>query len=206
MMNETVADQFSSHVILILGHLPQLSELDFDQTQYSQQADALLSEIQLAWNFCLGLRVRVETGQASINEETIKDIESELAVIHLLLTSMQERFPSNENLYQRHLLRLQDEGNQLKDLVRQLGLMSVPSVNDFVRSNIRRIRKSKGKSMRYVASRVGIPYSSYASLETGVYNIKLDHLFRILQVLKVEIDDVWPTSEEVEASGNSVAS
>ena len=147
----------------------------------------------------------METGQASIHEETIKDIESELAVIHLLLTSMQERFPSNENLYQRHLLRLQDEGTQLKALVRQLGLMSVPSVNDFVRSNIRRIRKSKGKSMRYVASRVGIPYSSYASLETGVYNIKLDHLFQILQVLKVEIENVWPTSEEVDASQNGDA-
>ena len=181
---------------MIVGYLPQLSNLGFDRTEYSLQASALIQEIQQAWNFCLKLRARVETGRASVDEETIQDIESQLAVIHLLISNMQEHFPSDERLYHRHLRRLQDEGKRFKELVRQLNLTSVLSVNDFVRSNIRRIRKSNHMSMRDVASRVGIPYSSYASLETGIYNVKLDHLFRILEVLEADIYDVWPTSED----------
>jgi len=46
--------------------------------------------------------------------------------------------------------------------------------------------------LRQIASQAGIPLSSYACMESGHYNISLDHLFRILGVLEADIRDVWP--------------
>ena len=66
------------------------------------------------------------------------------------------------------------------------------SVNNFVRHKIRRMRKSKKLKIREIATLASMPYSSYAPMESGFYNINLDHLFRILGALEVDIREVWP--------------
>lgn len=66
------------------------------------------------------------------------------------------------------------------------------SVNNFVRHKIRRMRKSKKLKIREIATLASMPYSSYASMESGFYNINLDNLFRILGALEVDIREVWP--------------
>lgn len=43
-----------------------------------------------------------------------------------------------------------------------------------------------------VARRSGIAPGSYSCLENGWYKINLDNLFRILQVLKSDVTEVWP--------------
>lgn len=74
--------------------------------------------------------------------------------------------------------------------------MSHGSINDLVRERIRRLRNARGIGVTELASRAGIPVSSYASLESGAYRITLDNLFRILGALDVGIEDVWPVESE----------
>lgn len=66
------------------------------------------------------------------------------------------------------------------------------SVDNFVRHKIRRMRKSKKLKIREIATLASMPHSSYASMESGFYNINLDNLFRILGALEVDIREVWP--------------
>lgn len=70
--------------------------------------------------------------------------------------------------------------------------MKSKSINDLVRERIRQLRLTHGMGVTEVASKAGLPVSSYASLETGAYRITLDNLFRILGALEVDIDEVWP--------------
>lgn len=65
-------------------------------------------------------------------------------------------------------------------------------VNDFVCSTVRRIRIEKGIRVQDMARRSGIPLGSYSCLETGRYRMSLENLFRILQVLGTDIQQVWP--------------
>ena len=46
-----------------------------------------------------------------------------------------------------------------------------------------------------VARRSGIAPGSYSCLENGWYKINLDNLFRILQVLKADVIEVWPSAD-----------
>lgn len=73
-------------------------------------------------------------------------------------------------------------------------------VNDFICTNLRRIRLEKGLRVQEIASRSGIPVGSYSCLETGRYRLNLENLYRILQVLGVPIQDVWPTGAKGPAS------
>lgn len=71
-----------------------------------------------------------------------------------------------------------------------------------VRRKLRQLRLAKKMKLRQVSSQAGIPLSSYACMESGHYNISLDHLFRILGVLEADIRDVWPV-ETVGVDGTS---
>jgi transcriptional regulator with XRE-family HTH domain len=66
------------------------------------------------------------------------------------------------------------------------------TINELVRLRIREIRKSKKVKVRQIAAQAEMPYSSYASMECGFYNINLDNLFRILGALDTDIREVWP--------------
>lgn len=65
-------------------------------------------------------------------------------------------------------------------------------VNCMVRRKLRQLRLSKKMKLRQISNEAGIPLSSYACMESGHYNISLDHLFRILGALEADIGDVWP--------------
>ena len=65
-------------------------------------------------------------------------------------------------------------------------------INSMVRRKLKELRLRKGLKLREIAARAGIPLSSYACMEAGHYNLSLDHLFRILGVLEVDIAEVWP--------------
>ncbi len=66
-------------------------------------------------------------------------------------------------------------------------------INDHIRRHLRRLRKGRGLTAMEVAQRLELPRTSYVSLESGAYQIKLDHLHRALAVLDADIDDVWPS-------------
>ena len=67
------------------------------------------------------------------------------------------------------------------------------AINEFVRSKLRKLRLAKSLTLTQLAAQAGLPYSSYACMESGFYNINLDNLFRILDVLGADISEVWPT-------------
>lgn len=71
------------------------------------------------------------------------------------------------------------------------------TINELVRLRIREIRKSKKVKIRQIAAQANMPYSSYASMECGFYNINLDNLFRILGALDTDIREVWPAETAV---------
>ena len=76
-------------------------------------------------------------------------------------------------------------------------------INEFVRLRIREVRRSKKLKVREIAAQLGMPYSSYASMEGGFYNINLDNLFRILGVLDIDIREIWPVEAAItEATEN----
>ena len=80
-------------------------------------------------------------------------------------------------------------------------MSSTNYINELIRLRIREIRKSKKIKVREIAAQLEIPYSSYASMEGGFYNINLDNLFRILGVLDIDIRELWPAeSTLVEAA------
>lgn len=81
--------------------------------------------------------------------------------------------------------------------------MSKNTVNEFVRRKVRELRKSRKMKIREIATLTGMPYSSYASLESGFYNINLDNLFRILGALEADIHEVWPVETAVTDAGES---
>ena len=51
------------------------------------------------------------------------------------------------------------------------------TVNNFVCHKIHRMRKSKKLKIWEIAKLASMPYSSYASMEFGSYNINPDNLF-----------------------------
>ena len=65
-------------------------------------------------------------------------------------------------------------------------------VNRYVGERLRRLRVARGLKVQEIARRAGLPPSSYSCLEGGWYNINLDNLFRILQVLETDVTSVWP--------------
>jgi transcriptional regulator with XRE-family HTH domain len=80
--------------------------------------------------------------------------------------------------------------------------MSEKPINDVVRHKLRQLRKQRKLTIKSVALGAGLPPSSYACMEHGFYNISLDNLHRILDVLDVDIAKVWPvTVPAEEASG-----
>ena len=76
-------------------------------------------------------------------------------------------------------------------------MSSKKTINELVRLRIREIRKSKKVKIREIAAQAAMPYSSYASMECGFYNINLDNLFRILGALDIDIREVWPAETAV---------
>ncbi|HSR52823.1 MAG TPA: helix-turn-helix transcriptional regulator [Acidobacteriota bacterium] len=68
-------------------------------------------------------------------------------------------------------------------------------INDYVGHRLQQIRKSRQMTSAEVARKAGIAPGSYSCLENGWYRMNLDNLFRILQVLKVDITEVWPQVE-----------
>lgn len=78
-------------------------------------------------------------------------------------------------------------------------------VNEFVRSQLKRIRLEKGLKLVEAASQSGLAVSSYACMESGFYKINLDNLFRILGALEADISDVWPVETLTSEKENSAA-
>ncbi|HSR68987.1 MAG TPA: helix-turn-helix domain-containing protein [Acidobacteriota bacterium] len=68
-------------------------------------------------------------------------------------------------------------------------------INNYVGHRLREIRVAKKMTSQEVARRAGIAPGSYSCLENGWYKINLDNLFRILQVLKAEVTEVWPRAD-----------
>jgi transcriptional regulator with XRE-family HTH domain len=68
-------------------------------------------------------------------------------------------------------------------------------INNFVGHRLREIRVNKKMTSQEVARRAGIAPGSYSCLENGWYKINLDNLFRILQVLKADVTEVWPSTD-----------
>ncbi len=69
-------------------------------------------------------------------------------------------------------------------------------INNYVGHRLREIRIAKKMTSQEVARRAGIAAGSYSCLENGWYKINLDNLFRILQVLKCDVTEVWPRSDK----------
>ena len=61
---------------------------------------------------------------------------------------------------------------------------------------LRDFRLAKKMTSQEVARRAGISPASYSCLENGWYKINIDNLFKILQVLKADITDIWPRSDD----------
>jgi transcriptional regulator with XRE-family HTH domain len=78
-------------------------------------------------------------------------------------------------------------------------------VNEFVRSQLKRLRLEKGLKLVEAASQSGLAVSSYACMESGFYKINLDNLFRILGALEADISDVWPVETLTSEAENSAA-
>lgn len=64
-------------------------------------------------------------------------------------------------------------------------------INDFVRRRVRQFRVRQQLPQREVADRAQLPVSSYACMEAGFYEFRLDNLFRILAALEIDISEVW---------------
>lgn len=73
-------------------------------------------------------------------------------------------------------------------------------INNCVRHRMRELRRNRKMSLQDLATRAGIPPSSYACMEGGFYNISLDNLFRILGVLDADINEVWPVESSASES------
>ena len=71
------------------------------------------------------------------------------------------------------------------------------AVNSNVRGKLKQLRIRKKLTLRRIASRAGIPLSSYACMERGYYRINLDSLYQILHALEADIQEVWPEKKEV---------
>ncbi len=71
--------------------------------------------------------------------------------------------------------------------------MAVDAISKYVVQCIRQRRIEQGMRVQDMAKRTGIPLGSYSCLETGRYRMSLENLFRILAVLGVEIQEVWPS-------------
>ena len=68
----------------------------------------------------------------------------------------------------------------------------VSLINDFVRKRVRQFRIMRQLRQREVAHRAQLPVSSYACMECGFYEFRLDNLFKVLAALDLDISDVWP--------------
>ncbi|MBI4445846.1 MAG: helix-turn-helix transcriptional regulator [Acidobacteria bacterium] len=66
-------------------------------------------------------------------------------------------------------------------------------VNEYVRKQLKKFRNLKGLTQQEVARRAKLPLSSYACLEAGFYELRLDNLFRMLAALDLDIFDIWPS-------------
>ncbi len=75
-------------------------------------------------------------------------------------------------------------------------MRSKGAINNYVAYRIREVRNARKLSSQEVARKTGIAPGSYSCLENGWYNINLDNLFKILQALEADVQDVWPKTEE----------
>ena len=77
-------------------------------------------------------------------------------------------------------------------------------VQKIIGRRIQEIRKQKGLTQEQLAERVNISPHYLSALERGVYNIKLDLLVDILNVLNCSADEVFQdvvdTSSKIKAS------
>lgn len=77
-------------------------------------------------------------------------------------------------------------------------------VQKIIGRRIQEIRKQKGLTQEQMAERVNISPHYLSALERGVYNIKLDLLVDILNVLNCSADEVFQdvvdTSSKIKAS------
>ncbi|MGH9338524.1 MAG: helix-turn-helix transcriptional regulator [Acidobacteriota bacterium] len=77
-------------------------------------------------------------------------------------------------------------------------------VNEYVRHRIRAIRANRNLSIREAALLSNIPESSYSCLENGFYRITLLNLKKIVDVLGVGIEDVWPAAKAQEGAAQEI--
>lgn len=57
-----------------------------------------------------------------------------------------------------------------------------------------------------MARRLGLPRSSYSSIETGAYQMRVDFLYQALDLLGVDIVEVWPFPDQMAESGQTTRS
>ncbi len=64
------------------------------------------------------------------------------------------------------------------------------TIKNLVRARLGELRLTRKMRIKDLAERAGMPPSSYACMESGFYNISLDHLLRILGALEADIGEV----------------
>ena len=74
--------------------------------------------------------------------------------------------------------------------------MADGATNTHVREQIRRLRAARGLTQRQLARAAGISPSSLGCLESGFYRFNLDTLQKILEALKVDVADIWPSLKD----------
>jgi len=72
-------------------------------------------------------------------------------------------------------------------------MATTADINALIRLRLKTIRRSRQLNMRQVASRAGIPISTYSNIETGITgSVAAAKLFQILEAMGAEASDVWP--------------
>lgn len=69
--------------------------------------------------------------------------------------------------------------------------------NSYIRRQIQRLRLSKGLTLQDLEQAAGMAANSLGDLEAGVHRISLNILQKIIEALKSDITEVWPSPERV---------
>ncbi len=68
--------------------------------------------------------------------------------------------------------------------------------NQEIINNIRKIRVNKNYTQRFMASKLNISQHAYSKLELGYYDISLEKVFFIAEVLEIGVLDLFSISVE----------
>jgi transcriptional regulator with XRE-family HTH domain len=69
--------------------------------------------------------------------------------------------------------------------------------------NIKAIRAIKGYSQEYVANKLGCDYSTYGKIENGKSSLTVNRLFRLAEILEVEVQQLLHDRDAKEKDNNN---